>query len=383
MGKSIAKRLFRIPRLHLRHPPGTAPGTVIADPHALPPVINVLAYNNDRITEAQNVSVEQLADFLRDWPVVWIDVQGLGDAKIITALGEQFNLHRLALEDVVNVHQRAKFEPYAEHAFCVARMIRMDDAFINEQLSLFFGQGFLLTFQEQPGDVFEPVRTRLRKHRGRIRQGGADYLAYALLDAVVDAYFPVLETIGRELEDLEVAVLESPGASTVETIHELKRHLLALRRATWPMRETINGMMRDDSQFVADETRLYLRDCYDHVIQVMDMLETYRELASGLMDLYLSSISQRTNDIMKVLTIFAAIFIPLTFIAGLYGMNFEHMPELQWPWAYPAALAVMAGTAIVLLLFFRHKGWLGDGTPHRQSSTRHERSQSTSGQHHE
>jgi magnesium transporter len=233
---------------------------------------------------------------------------------------------------------------------------------------MFLGANFLLTFQERTGDCFDLVRDRIRRRRGHIRERKADYLAYALLDAVIDGYFPVLEACGERLESLEDAVLDKPSGEQSAQIHEMKRDLLTLRRAIWPQREMINALTRDSSAHVSDQTRVYLRDCYDHTIQLMDMLETYREIASGLVDVYLSSVSARMNEIMKLLTIIATIFIPLGFIAGLYGMNFDtgvspwNMPELSWRWGYPFALGLMAVVAIGLLLFFRKRGWIGGRT---------------------
>ncbi len=278
-----------------------------------------------------------------------------------------FNLHGLALEDVVNVHQRPKVEEYADHAFIVTRMIQAGLPPTTEQVSMFLGEGFLLTFQERPGDCFDPVRARLRSSRGQIRDRQADYLAYALLDAVIDGYFPVLETLGERLEVLEDAVTAEPPEAEATQIHEIKRELLLLRRAVWPQREMVNALTRETSPYVTDQTRLYLRDCYDHTIQLMDIVETYREIATGLVDIYLSSVSTRLNEIMKVLTIIATIFIPLGFVAGLYGMNFDasaspwNMPELRWYWGYPVALGVMAAAALGMLYYFYRKGWILGG----------------------
>jgi magnesium transporter len=305
--------------------------------------------------------VAGLTDILGKWPAVWVNVDGLGDTSVISQLGELFDVHRLALEDVVNVHQRAKVEPYDDHLFVIAHMIQAGEHLGTEQVSFFIGENYLLTFQERAGDCFDMVRQRIRAGRGRIRHAGASYLAYALLDALIDAYFPVLEVYGERIEALESELLTEPDAEMAGRIHAIKRDLLVLRRAIWPHREAIKTLLRDDSPFITDETRIYLRDCYDHVIQLLDLVETYRELASGLLDIYLSSLSNRMNEVMKVLTIFAAIFIPLTFIAGLYGMNFERMPELRWSWGYPMALMVMAALTVSLLVFFRRKGWIGRG----------------------
>ena len=358
---------FRVRRR--RAPPGSSPGTLIADPEAQRPVVRVIGYGPADVEEVEAARLEDIAKNRGKWPVVWVNVDGLRDLDFIRAIGEMFGLHRLALEDVVNVHQRPKVEEYEDHLFVVSRMIAVDDAPHTEQISLFLGDGYLLTFQETVGDCFDPVRDRIRRHRGLIRESGADYLTYALLDAVIDGYFPVLEDYGEELEILEDTVLAAPLREHVGQIHEMKRNFLALRRAIWPQREMISALSRNTSKQVSDQTRVYLRDCYDHTIQLIDILETYREVASGLVDVYLSSVSARMNEIMKVLTIIATIFIPLGFIAGVYGMNFNqgvspwNMPELSWYFGYPVALGLMAAVAGGLLFFFRRRGWLGGDRP--------------------
>ncbi|MGE5175618.1 MAG: magnesium/cobalt transporter CorA [Hyphomicrobiales bacterium] len=354
-------------RLHRgrRPPPGTPPGTLIADPESPPPVLTVFAYGPDVLIERENVSVEEIASFDGKAPVLWINVDGLGDVSVIERLGQRFGLHPLALEDVVNVHQRSKVESYPGNLYIVARMISLEARIGSEQLSLFLGDGFLLSFQERRGDCFAPVRERIRQGRPRLRTGGAGYLAYALLDAVVDRYFPVLEEFGERLERLEGELVESPTRAAMRRVHAVKRDLLTLRRSLWPLRETVQALLREETGYFQAETRPYLQDCYDHAVQVIDVLETYRELGSGLLDVYLSSVSNRMNEIMRVLTMFASIFIPLSFIAGLYGMNFNserspwNMPELNWPLGYPFALALMALVAGGLLLFFRARGWIG------------------------
>jgi magnesium transporter len=270
---------------------------------------------------------------------------------------------------VVNVHQRPKVEEYEDHLFIVSRMVSVNDPPHTEQIAMFLGAGYLLTFQEATGDCFDGVRDRIRRHRGLIRESGADYLAYTLLDAVIDGYFPVLEEYGEDLEILEDTVLAAPLREHVGQIHEMKRNFLTLRRAIWPQREMISALSRNASKQVSDQTRVYLRDCYDHTIQLIDILETYREVASGLVDVYLSSVSARMNEIMKVLTIIATIFIPLGFIASVYGMNFKpevspwNMPELSWTFGYPMALGLMTAVAVGLLYFFRRRGWLGGDRP--------------------
>jgi magnesium transporter len=346
---------------------GVAPGTLVADPDAVPSVIHAIAYGPDGIEEADLPDIGRVRDLLGEHAVVWIDVNGLADFEVLRDLGELFGLHRLALEDVVNVSQRAKIDRYDEELFVVARMPLQthDGQHGTEQVSMFLGRNYVLTFQERPGDCFDPVRKRLRDGRGRMRSAGPDYLAYALLDAVVDSYFPVLQDCGDRLDALEDRMFLRPDPHTVGRIHAVRRDLLAVRRAIWPLRECISGLARDPDELVSDETRLYLRDCYDHAVQIIDLLESYRDLAGGLMDTYLSLVSQRMNEVMKVLTIYAAIFIPLTFVAGIWGMNFDrgvsgwNMPELGWALGYPGAIALMLLLAIGQLVWFRRRGWIG------------------------
>lgn len=366
MARSVGK-----PHAKRRTQPGTAPGTLIADPMAAQTSIDLIGYGKDQIIERQDVSIDDIRAVKETVPVVWINVYGLADIEHIRALGDIFDLHSLALEDVVNVHQRPKAEEYDNHLFVVTRMILASDHVETEQVSFFVGDDFILTFQERSGDCFEQVRERLRRHKGRIRDMGTDYLAYALIDAVIDAYFPVLENYGERLEDLEDAVVSQPSPELIAQVHNMKRDLLSLRRAIWPHREMINMLIRDETRLVTEHTRLYIRDCYDHTIQLMDIVETYREIASGLVDVYLSSMSTRLNDIMKVLTIIATIFMPLSFIASLYGMNFDHtvspwnMPELGWRYGYPFSLAVMALSAAGLLYYFSKQRWIGGSSKKR------------------
>jgi magnesium transporter len=359
-GKDERERVFR-----RRTPPGAMPGSILTDPEAPYPELRVMVWSDGSFMEKESVSVDDLSGLIEGWPLVWINVDGLGDAGTLQKIGEMFGIHKLALEDVVHVHQRAKVEGYEDHLFIVARMLSsVDERVRTEQISLFLLPGIVLTFQEQKGDCLEPVRERIRKGKGRIRQAGADYLTYAIIDAVVDAWFPLLEDYGEMLEDLEDRILDVADKDTVAEIHRVKRDLLNVRRAIWPLRETINGLSREES-LVQKETLLYLRDCYDHVTQIIEIVESYRDMASGLMDLYLSSVSNRMNEIMKVLTVIATIFIPLTFIAGIYGMNFNpgaspfNMPELNWRFGYIAVWLLMLGVGGVMLLFFRRLGWLG------------------------
>jgi magnesium transporter len=319
-----------------------------------------MAYGPQGAHEARDVTAVELVELQKKWPVVWVNVVGLGTEALLRDL---VGMHRLALEDVVNVGQRAKVEPYGEQVFVVARMA--DAAQMRtEQLSIFLGKGVLLTFQESSGDCFDGVRERIRHGKGIIRTLGADYLCYALLDANVDSYFPLIESIGDRLSGLEDEVLTAPDRTTAERIHETKRILISLRRYVWPHREMLSALERDGSGLVTAETRVYLRDVYDHAIQIIDLIESYREVSSDLMGLYLGSVSNKMNEVMKVLTIIATIFIPLSFIAGVYGMNFDpgasgwNMPELGWHFGYPFALSLMAASAGALLYFLWRRGWL-------------------------
>ncbi len=349
---------------------GAPPGTLVADPLSSPTAMDYITYDETGCTENASAEVGGLAKVVGKRAVTWINVVGLADIALIEALGKQFDLHRLALEDVINVHQRPKLEEYGAHLFIVTRMAADPASRETEQVSMFLCKGLLITFQERPGDVFEPVRERLRRGGGQIRKLGADYLAYALIDAVIDGYFPVLERRGEEVEHLEDLVVKKPRETLLSVIHETKRDLLDLRRAVWPQREMLSALMREEGDFIEDRTKIYLRDCYDHVIQLIDIIETYREICSGLVETYLSSLSNRMNEIMKVLTIMATVFIPLSFIAGLYGMNFDprvspwNMPELGWKYGYPYALTLMAAVAGGLMWWFWRRGWIGGSGDH-------------------
>jgi magnesium transporter len=352
---------------HKRYsPPGTSPGT-LRPPAGVPREghITAIHYTPETYGEDEVTDLDAYLQTLPDEGVVWLNVDGLGDVRVLERIGTHFGLHPLCLEDVLNIPQRAKFEEYEHYEFLICRMVRSHETPQPlEQVSLFLGPRYVLTFQEEEGDGFEPVRQRLRHKRGKMRFCGADYLAYALLDAVIDGYFPLLESLGDRLTAVEEAVLSSPTRETVEELYIIRHTLTGLRRAIWPAREAVNAFARIDSPLVTDQTSLFLRDCYDHVLQVLDVLESYRDLASGLMETYLSVQSHRMNEVMKVLTIIATIFIPLTFVAGIYGMNFDaatspwNMPELHWYWGYPFSLTLMAVLAILLLIFFRRKDWL-------------------------
>lgn len=351
-------------RISRRHAPGTMPGQVQPAKHAGRPTLSIFAYGPDRFEERQDANLDDVRELREKHALIWIDVSEFGDRDLILQIGELFGLHRLALEDAVNTHQRPKVEDYGEQLFLIARMLRSASGVETEQVAFFVGTGYVITFQEKPEDCFAPVRERIRQGKGRLRARGADYLAYALLDSIVDEYFPALERYGEILETLEDYVVRNPTASLVSELHNLKRDLLMLRRAIWPHREMINNLLRDDHQLIESDSRPYLRDCYDHTIQLMDIVETYREMASGLLDIYMSSVSVKLNEVMKVLTIVATIFMPISFIASLYGMNFDreaspwNMPELGWTYGYPFALLVMLASAAGIAWYAWRRGWL-------------------------
>ncbi len=302
-------------------------------------------------------------------PIIWVNVSGRGDVELIRSIGDIFGLHMLAMEDLMNLHHRPKVEEYDDHVFLVSQLFSPGPDFVTEQIALFLGKNFVLSFQETPGDCFDPLRERIRQGKGRLRTAKADYLFYTLLDAIVDQYFPVLERYGESLENIEEKVVTTPDSQQIATLHEMKRGLLTIRRAIWPHREMLNAIIRDENPLVSDETRIYFRDVYDHTINLMDIVETYRDIASGLVDVYISSVSAKLNEIMKVLTIISTIFMPLSFIASVYGMNFDrsasawNMPELGWGFGYLLSLLLMTSIAIGLLLYFRLKGWLGERRP--------------------
>ena len=329
--------------------------------------ITIIDYDRDSIEEKELASIEECFPY-KDRPTTkWINIYGLHEVSLIEKLGSCFDIHPLTQEDVLNTEQRPKADIFDDYIYIVLRMHSYDSGkrqLLSEQMSIIFGHKFVLTFQEREGDVFDPVRARLRANKGRIRKAESDYLAYSLVDAVVDNYFKVLEGIGGEIEDMEEQVVAKPVPATLRKIHDLKRESIYLRKSLWPLRELISALERDETPLIRKTTRIYLRDIYDHTIQVIDTVETYRDIIAGMLDVYLSSISNRMNEIMKVLTIFAALFIPLTLIAGIYGMNFNteksplNMPELNWYFGYPMALGLMIIVAIVMLGYFKRKNWL-------------------------
>jgi magnesium transporter len=366
MSRRNRKRKIYTAAFSRRSLPGSAPGTLVVDPDAPKPKIHVVAYGAGEILEKDIEDVQAIRSILNRWAVTWINVTGLGDLSVVTRLGEIFNLHRLTLEDIINVHQRPKVEQYKEYCYIVVRAVRDKEEIASEQVSIFLGKNFVLSFQEQPSPYFDPVIVRIREGKGRTRTAGPDHLAYALIDAVIDGYFPVLERYGELVESLEDAIVARPDGRLIGQIHEMRHGLLTIRRAAWPLREAMTILYREPIPLIDDEERIYLRDCYDHMVQIIDLLENYRDITSGLMEVYLSSISNRTNEIMKVLTIISAVFIPLTLVAGIYGMNFKHMPELAWGYPY-YFYGLMALIAILLLGYFRAKGWLGAADRSKES----------------
>jgi len=340
---------------------GLPPGTLvhIGEQKTDKVTITVFNYAGTRCDERQAVSLDALAP-PTDESITWVDVGGIHKMEVLESFGKQFQLHPLLLEDIANTDQRPKLDDYETYLFVVMKMLTVTDRqdIIVEQVSLVLGKNFVLSFQENGTDVFQPVRERLRGGKGRLRQSGSDYLLYALVDSIVDQYFAVLEVLGEKIEALQDLVVSDPKPETLRQVHALKRQLLFLRRAVWPLREVTNNLSRSECPLLQESTKIFFRDVYDHVVQIVDTIETLREMVSASLDIYLSSISYRLNAVMKVLTIITTIFMPLSFIVGIYGMNFEHMPELQWKWGYPAVLGVMAVVGGGMLLAFRKKGWL-------------------------
>jgi len=348
---------------------GLPPGTLVyvGEKKVEAVKISYLDYDEQNFQEKQVSNIEECFPFKTTPTVTWINIDGLHDVEIIEKLGKQFELHPLILEDVLHTEQRPKYEDFDKYIFIVLRMFQYNEKIQDiesEQVSLILGTNFVISFQERIGDVFDSVRERLRNAKGKIRKMGSDYLAYALLDAIVDSYFAILEKFGERIESMEEKLVTNPTEKTLQLIHNMKREMISLRKSIWPLREVISGVQRSESSLISETTGIYLRDVYDHTIQVIDTVESFRDMVSGMLDIYLSSISNKMNAVMKVLTIIATIFIPLTFIAGIYGMNFNpekspwNMPELNWYWGYPAVCLVMAVVAVIMLVFFRRRKWL-------------------------
>jgi magnesium transporter len=306
-------------------------------------------------------TVEACFPFRDTLSVTWLDVDGTHDIETIRKLGECYGLHPLVQEDILNTDQRPKLEDYGDYLYIVLKMLSHDERsgeIRSEQVSLILGRSFVISFQEgKEGDVFGPIRERIRSGKGRIRKTGADFLAYSLIDAVVDSYFVIMEKLGESVDILEERLVDRPSPETLHGIHALKKEMIFLRKSVWPLREVIGALERGDSGLIQEPTRAYLRDVYDHTIQVIETIETFRDMVTGMLDIYLSSLSNRLNEVMKVLTIIATLFMPLTFLAGVYGMNFRRMPELEWPWGYPAVLGIMCIVAISMLAYFKKKKW--------------------------
>jgi magnesium transporter len=346
----------------LEKEPGLPPGTLVhvGEKKVEKVRIRVIDFDQENLEERELEKIEECLPY-RDKPTVtWINIDGLHDVDILERIGKHFGLHPLILEDILHTDQRPKMEDSENYLFIVTKMLSYDEEnHLNvQQFSLVLGQNYIITFQERVGDVFEPVRERLRKGKGRIRKMPPDYLAYALIDAVVDHYFIVLERIAERVEEIEEELIRNPTPETLKTIHHLKRELIFLRKSVWPLRELIGALERGESSLVHEKTTIFLRDLYDHTIQVIDTVETLRDMVSGMLDVFLSSVSNRMNEVMKVLTIIATIFIPLTFIAGIYGMNFKFMPELEWHWGYPLVWSIMIVVGVVMLFYFKRRKWL-------------------------
>jgi magnesium transporter len=342
---------------------GLPPGTLvhIGEKKADTPKITVMDYDETHFQEKEIKTIEECFLFKNKPTVTWINIDGLHQVEILEKLGECYGLHPLVLEDILNTDQRPKMEDYGEYLYIVLRMLNYNDKsseIESEQISLVLGPNFVFSFQEREGDTFNPIRDRIRNSKGRIRKMGADHLAYTLLDSIIDNYFIILEKLGEKIEFLEEEVITRPTPETLQTVHHLKREMIFLRKGVWPLREVISGLERGESSLIKESTRIYLRDVYDHTIQTIDTIETYRDMVSGMLDIYLSSISNRLNAVMKVLTIIATIFMPLTFLAGIYGMNFKYMPELEWRWGYPAVWFAVVLISVSMLIYFRKKRWL-------------------------
>ncbi len=342
---------------------GLPPGTLVhvGKQKTEKPVISLVDYFQDHYETRADITVEEAAAFKETETVSWINLSGIHDISLIEPLGQRFGIHNLALEDILNTQHRPKIEEMEGFSLIILKMLFYDEttrSITTEQISLVLGPRYVLTFQEIEGDVFDAVRERLQRSNGRIRQRGSDYLAYALIDSIVDSYFHIMETIGDQLVQLEEDLLDNPDQSTLGRIHHYKRQLLLLRKSVWPLREVISELYKEESPLIKEDTLVFLRDLHDHAIQVLDTVEIFRDTVSNLQDLYMSAVSNRMNEVMKVLTIMASIFIPLTFIAGVYGMNFEYIPELKWHWGYFAIWGVMIVSVIGMLIFFRKKKWL-------------------------
>ena len=341
---------------------GLSPGTLmyIGEKKAGKPRITVIDYDEGSFLEKEAASVEECFPFKDTATVTWINVDGVSDANVVASLGAKFDIHPLVLEDIMTTTQRPKVEDLGNAVFVVLRMIECEKDGTNiaaDQLSLIVGPNFVLSFQETPGDCLDPVRERIRGGKGRIRGLGPDYLAYAIVDAVVDNYFFVLETLGGRIDALEETLVDEPRRELLHEIHGLKREMIDLRKSVWPLREVVNGLERLETPLIKSSTDVYLRDLYDHTIQVIDTVESFREMLTSMVETYLSSVSNRMNEVMKVLTIISTVFIPITFLAGVYGMNFRYFPEIGWPLGYALFWGIVLAAVGGMFAFFRRKRW--------------------------
>lgn len=359
-GTAVKKKLAQKMSKMVGLPPGSL--VHIGEQRADKVRIDVINYNDKDFQERVIEQIDECFVFKEKPDVTWINIEGIHQPEIIQKLGDCYGFHPLMLEDILNTEQRPKVEDFHNYMYIVLKMLyHKDDSeeIVTEQISLILGQNFVISFQEgREGDVFNHIRERIKSGKGRIRQMGSDYLAYSLMDAIVDNYFVILERLGERIELLEEDLISHPTPNTLNALHDLKREMIFLRKSVWPLREVVSALERGESMLIDDPTRRYLKDVHDHTIQVIETIEIFRDMLSGMLDIYLSSISNRLNEVMKVLTLIATIFMPLTFIAGIYGMNFEFMPELKWRWGYPLILAVMIGVGIIMLTYFRRKKWL-------------------------
>ncbi len=342
---------------------GLPPGSLVhvGEVHEHEHKITVIDYNKSTLARRTIKNIEELLPYQNTETVTWVIIDGLKDVSIIDAIGQHFDIHALVLEDILNTHQRPKFEEFDDYLYIVIKALSLgaDDFNVEyEQVSLLLLDKFVFTFKEKPDAIFEPLFSRLNNDKSQLRNLGTDYLTYVIMDAIVDEYFSLQDTFDELIESVEDDLLTNPSAQTLNTIQKIKRELIFLRRSVSPLRELLASIQRSESQLLHEKTKRYFGDVYDHVIRVSEAMESYRDLIAGMLDIYLSSVSNKMNETMKILTVFASIFIPLTFIAGVYGMNFEYMPELKWRWGYPALWAVFIGVSVFLLRFFKKKNWL-------------------------
>jgi len=324
--------------------------------------LRILDYDERGVREKKEALVDECVPFRDTDSVTWIDIEGLHDVGLLERLGSGYGLHPLILEDILNTDQRAKSDDMDSYIYVVLKMLDFNPdslEIVSEQVSIVFGRNFVISIQEgREGDLFEPLRERIRNGKGRIRKLGPDYLAYSLLDTIIDHYFIILEKFAERIETLEENLVSDPQPETLHQIHRMKREMIFLRKSAWPLRELIYNLEKSDSDLIQTSTKIFLRDIYDHAVHIIDSIETYREMLSSMLDIYLSSVSNRLNQVMKVLTIIATIFMPLTFLAGVYGMNFKYMPEIGWRWGYPLVMLIMFGVGAVMVYFFKKKKWL-------------------------